>query len=397
MNFEKAQNYLQSFRDYERFMNMDYSEKDFDLDRFRSFVDQYALGYQRLKYVHVAGSKGKGTICSMLAQYLWKAGYKVALYTSPHMLKVTERFWLNGKDIDEETFVKSVLHLKDFIDEKGGCELTYFELLTVIALKLSIDEGVDYVVLEVGLGGRLDATNIIEPELAVISRIEMEHVGILGNSLVEIVREKLGIVKNGKPVLVSRQSEEAQSLIEAELLGRENVCFVESLVALQSSDLAKKENGELVFMALCILLGEVSTALFLDVFNNFKMLGRVDIRQIDGKTVVFDMAHTVSSINNLISSISGDKFVFLVSMLKGKDVSGVLSLIEKVAERIMFCSCHKERGFSGRELAEILGKGEVEEDCVLAYQKLFSELKRDQVLVITGSHFLVARILATIQ
>ncbi len=396
MNFEKAQNYLQSFVNYERFMKMNYNENDFDLHRFKAFLEDFSLDYGKLKYVHVAGSKGKGTVCSLFAQYLWKSGYKVGLYTSPHILSITERFWLNGANISESVFATAVAELKAFIDLRDNCELTYFELLTALAFKLFIDAGVDYVVLEVGLGGRLDATNVVIPELSIITKVEMEHVGILGNNLSEIMTEKLGIVKEGRPVLVAKQSEEGQHLVGSKLSGRSDVFFAKDSIDLQSADLAKKENGRLVFQALKLLLGEVDLEVFMDVFDDFQMMGRVDIRQIDGKNVVFDMAHTVSSMENLIKSIPGDDFVFLVSMLKGKDISGVLKIIEDVASKIVFTSCHKERGLTGEDLA-VFADGDVEEDCVLAYNRLFSELKRDQVLVVTGSHFLIAKILSMLQ
>jgi len=394
MNFEKAESYLESFINYEQSMKMKYDQQAFDLGRIRNFLRDFGVDFQKLNFIHVGGSKGKGTICNLLDRYLDGVGFRVGLYTSPHMLQVTERFSINVKDISEQQFADYVAELKKFIDKNGGTDLTYFELLTVLAFKFFLDQGVDYVVLEVGMGGRLDATNVVLPLLSIISKVEMEHSDMLGDTLEKIIEEKLGIMKPGVPLLVGKQSPRGQAVFEQKLLGREQVYFAEELVLLEGIDLAKSENGQLVFQALKILFGEVDGDLFQRIFDKFQIVGRLDFRQIEGKTVVFDMAHTTSSIENLISALPKKKLIFLVSILRGKDVKGILDLIFQVAGEVVFCSCHPQRGLTGDQLQSIAGRGEVVEDPEKAYEKLFSELKRDQVLVVTGSHFLVAKILA---
>lgn len=404
MDFERAERYLDSFLNYEKMSS--YDPGKFDLTRITKFLNEYGVDYGRLKYVHVAGSKGKGSVCNLIGHYLWREGYEVGIYTSPHILSITERFWLNGAQISDEKFVSMVDDLRKFIEGRGGeCELTYFELLTVMALKLYVDSGVQCVVLEVGLGGRLDATNVVNAQLSIITPIELEHLGVLGNNLAEIVTEKLGIVEEGKPVLIGKQTPDAESEIRLQLAEKSEVHFVEDF-ELPSfpfvRDQARIENGKTAFCALKLLLGEVDEKLFFEVLGKARLLGRFDLRKIEGKKVIFDMAHTVNSMRNLVEaipSLEADRVLFLVSILKGKDVPGMLALIRSVADEIVFTSCHKERGYTGRELADIWEKefpGESygsDEDANEAYGRLFQGMKKNQLLVVTGSHFLVSKVL----
>ena len=396
MDFEGVKKYIKSFVSYEDVITFKYGDDVFDLDRVRDFVDQFGIDFSDLKFVHVAGSKGKGTTSSLISDYLSKNGYSTGLFTSPYMFEVTECFKVDGEDIVNDVFVKIIEELKSFI-EKNGCKLTYFELLVVIALKYFSELKLDYVVMEVGLGGRLDATNIIVPDVSVITLVEKEHVEILGNNLSDILDEKLGIIKNDVPVVVGYQSDVGLKLIKKKSEGRE-VVFVqeEEVIDLEDNDFAKVKNGKTAYLVLKKLLGEVDDHVFLKVFEGFRFLGRFDVRQIDRKDVVFDMAHTKSSILNLIEGLKvtfpNKKFVFLVSLLKGKDVESILTLINSISERIVFTSSHLERGYKGFDLAEFVD-GDVIDNPEEAYARVFEDLKRDQVLVVTGSHFLLSMVM----
>lgn len=396
MDFESAQKYLESFISYEEILKIPYNERCFDLQRLREFLVNYGVDYSKLKFVHVAGSKGKGSVCTMIANYLQKAGFKVGLYTSPHMVDIRERIWLNGAIIAREDFVRIIADLKKYIDGCGGCDLTYFELLTVVALKYFVDKGVDWAVLEVGLGGRLDATNIVRPEVAVLTTVEKEHADILGDTVEKILNEKLGIVKKGVALIVGFQSEEVKILIKQKV--REELVFAEDFdldLNFDFESLVQEKNAKVAYLVLVKLLGNVDRDLFLQMLGDFRLIGRFDIRLVDGHEVVFDMAHTVSSVKNLIESLKRkfvDKsFVFLLSFMKGKEVGEMLDLIKPVASKIVFTASHLKRGFSAKEL------GGVEEDCLVAYEGILSQLKDDQILVVTGSHFLIAKIISALR
>ncbi|MEK7548142.1 MAG: Mur ligase family protein, partial [Patescibacteria group bacterium] len=349
MDFQTALRRLDEFVSYEEVKEISYNDKNFDLGRVRDFLGGWGVDYSKLKFVHVGGSKGKGTVCGLVAHYLFNAGYKVGMFTSPHILDVTERIWLDGRNISEEKFAKYIGEIIGVISRGNFCGLTYFEVLMIIAFKLFADEGVDYVVLEVGFGGRLDATNIIIPAVSVLTMVEKEHADVLGGTVSKILDEKLGIVKPHVPFVVGRQCAHIKALIGKKMIGIGekfgNACNVfhvddaEFLKGIHFDDFnkAKISNALTALVVLKVLLGSVDVEKFKDVFNGLNLLGRVSVKNVGGKTVVLDMAHTKRSIHNLIKFLkkrfAGKKFVFIFAALKGKDVSGMLKKIYPFAGR----------------------------------------------------------------
>lgn len=399
MNFKSAVKFLDSFISYEKKPVFD-PKKDFDLKRMRRFLEVYGVDCSKVNFVHVAGSKGKGTVCRLMAKYLWRAGFHTGLYTSPHLVDVRERFWFDGGIISEKEFVRLVEDFKKFAGGNVAVSdgLTYFEILTGLALKWFAEKNADYAVIEVGLGGRVDATNVIMPKLAVITSVEMEHAGILGDTLEEILDHKLGIVKDGVPAVIGYQSREIVELTKKKLGKKNSVSFVQEMpgcFALAGHDEARIKNGRTAYVALKNILNEFDEDLFAEVFSGMKIDGHFDVRKIDGKTVILDVAHTVNSVSNLIMSLRkvfpGKKFVFLVALMKGKNVEGILEQISDVAEKIYFTDVNKERGIPAMELAHKIDGGMVLEDL----KKVIENLGKDQVLVAMGSNYLVGSVLMT--
>lgn len=411
MNFERAKAYLDSVISYEEVSKIPYGNDVFDLQKIKNFLKKNDINYEKIKYIHVAGSKGKGSTCNFIANYLWKAGYKVGMYSSPHMFELTERLWLNGKNIAKGKFASYMNH-----DFSG---LTYFEILTVIALEYFIDNNVDYAVLEVGLGGRLDATNIVIPVLSVLTTVELEHTDILGDTIDKILNEKLGIVKKSVPILIGYQTKETERLVKNKLRGKKEVFYVSEkihgeveqfFVDLEKNEKfvnqAKLKNAKVAFCALELVLANVDFKIFAKVFADFKLPGRFELRKIKTKQVLFDMAHTKSSIQNLVQALTLNfpkkNFVFLMSLMKGKDVEGIMREVFVVAEKVVFTDVHEIRGISAVSLkkdAEIIcnsGGKKIVIKAVLDYQiaskALFKNLKKNQLLVVTGSHFLVGKV-----
>ena len=187
------------------------------LDRMRELADRLGAPQNRLKFLHVAGSNGKGSVCTFLENGLNACGYRTGFYSSPHLARLEERFRINGKTVDEETFAKAADRVRDVVEamrrEQNGP--TYFEITTAIALVLFEMERVDFAVWEVGLGGRLDATNIVTPELSIITGISLEHTEHLGPTLAAIAGEKAGIIKEGVPVICGPLRKEAFDVIAA--------------------------------------------------------------------------------------------------------------------------------------------------------------------------------------
>ncbi len=232
MDLNEAKNYLESFLNHELFLQHS-SLSDFHLDRIRKLCDSLGNPQDHLKIIHVAGSKGKGSICSMIAYILRSAGYRVGLYTSPHLYDYKERIRILddhyfqqaeseifADTIDDKDFYEIISQLKPFVTalkEQGECgEFTFYEIMTALALVYFHQKNVDYVCLETGLGGRLDATNIVKPFMCVLSSISFEHVDLLGDTIEKIAEEKAAIIKSGcQLVVIEKQLPEAAAVIES--------------------------------------------------------------------------------------------------------------------------------------------------------------------------------------
>ena len=215
MDYQTALDYILSFADYER---MPRSALVFDLRRIELLLERLGNPQEAAKSIHVAGTKGKGSTVAMIASILTKAGYRTGLYTSPHLLTFTERIQVDEGPIAEDAFARLVAVIKPEVEAVNDFgvfgELTTFELLTAIAFAYFKERKVDYQVLETGLGGRLDATNVVKPKVCVITSISFDHVDVLGDTLPQIATEKAGIIKPGSIVVCSPQSPEAMAVIE---------------------------------------------------------------------------------------------------------------------------------------------------------------------------------------
>ena len=206
--YEDALDFLYSFIDYSLKRNFRNAAEKFNLDRMRHFMNFLGDPQEDYDIIHVAGTKGKGSVSSLCASALKAEGYHVGLYTSPHMVRFTERIKINDEEISKAEVVSIVEELKPVAEKVP--EITTFELMTAMAFLYFSQQKVDYGVFEVGLGGRLDATNIVTPMVSVITSISYDHVKILGETLSEIAGEKGGIIKEGIPVVVAPQKEEAR-------------------------------------------------------------------------------------------------------------------------------------------------------------------------------------------
>ena len=216
---EKAEAFLLSIP---KFGNVGRSAANFSLDRMISFCDLMGNPQNSVPMIHVAGTNGKGTTCQMLASVYQEAGYNIGLYTSPHLIDVRERFKVNSEWIDDEHLLEFFQRFgEDSIEQK----LTFFELTTAIAFWYFKRQNVDLAIIETGLGGRLDATNVIDPLVSVITSVGYDHTDILGNTLEEIAAEKAGIIKQNKPVVLGRLVDDAQTVIESIALKRNSEVY----------------------------------------------------------------------------------------------------------------------------------------------------------------------------
>lgn len=216
LTYTQALQYLDDRVDVEKTRPSRVPQDAFKLDRMRALLDEMGNPQRDVKFVHVAGSKGKGSVCEMVASIMEACGYTVGLFTSPHLVDIRERIRLGGQPIGQQAFARLMTICRDAADaiEKRHGSATYFELLTALGLAYFADRAVDLAVIEVGLGGRLDSTNVIDPEVCAIAGIQLEHTQILGDTLGAIAREKAGIMKAGVTCVTFKQDDEVMGVFD---------------------------------------------------------------------------------------------------------------------------------------------------------------------------------------
>jgi len=209
--YQRSLDFIYSFIDLSITRNLRYSPEKFNLSRMDKLMA--LLGDPQLDYdvIHVAGTKGKGSICAMVTSIMKEAGYKVGFYSSPHMIDFRERIKINNNDIPKEKLIYYVTKLRPVINSVE--KISTFEIITAIAFKYFADQQVDIALIEVGMGGRLDATNVVKPIVSVISPVSHDHMKILGNTISKIAEEKAGIIKDSVPVILSPQKRSAKEVI----------------------------------------------------------------------------------------------------------------------------------------------------------------------------------------
>jgi dihydrofolate synthase / folylpolyglutamate synthase len=386
------------------------------------------------KSIHVGGTNGKGSVSHFLASILQTSGLKVGLYTSPHLKDFRERIKINGKLIPED-YVKGFVnnYRKQF--ETSG--MSFFEMTVGLAFRYFSDEKVDIAVIEVGLGGRLDSTNIITPLLTVITNISFDHMALLGDTLRQIAGEKAGIIKRGVPVVIGETQEEIKDIF-TDKAGELNAAiyfadksFRLSEVNLQSSAVSYKvssfniqhptfnisspltgnyqrKNIVTVIQAVEVLNNlpainyQLSTVNILkgieDVIKNTGLMGRWQILSQSPLTI-FDVGHNEAGIREVVQQISltpHKKLHFVFGMVNDKETGKILSLLPKDAE-YYFCKADIPRGLDQEILAENANKIGLKGKAYLSVKEAFMKARKnaekDDLIFVGGSVFVVAEVI----
>lgn len=362
---------------------------------------------QQFKSIHVAGTNGKGSSCHMLASILQSAGYKVGLYTSPHLKSFTERIRINGDSIAEETVATFVISNKSAIE---SVKPSFFEITVAMAFDYFAKEAVDVAVIEVGLGGRLDSTNVITPEVSLITNIGYDHMDFLGETLPEIAREKAGIIKSGIPVVVSEYHSETYPVFEevSEANSSEFILADDSRPnAKYKIDLQGKHQQK-------NLLGVLQTV---DVLNdqgwgiqeshileglknitaNTGLKGRWQKLQ-ENPLIICDTGHNKEAFHYIIESIENvnfERLILILGFVNDKNVADLLRMLPSDAEYI-FCQADIPRAMSLAQVKSIAENLNIQADYIKdvnqALDKAKSMASMEDFIFVGGSTFVVAEI-----
>lgn len=420
MNYDEAMEYIVTASRFG--MNL-------GLDRIKKVLEFLGNPQKDTKFIHIGGTNGKGSTTAMISSVLKEAGFKVGMYTSPYLEEFEERIQINGENISKDDLANLMEDVKCAIDKVknlGFESPTQFEIITALMFYYFSKKKVDYAVLEVGLGGRLDATNVVDPEIVVLTSISLDHMNILGNTIEEITKEKCGIIKRGVPVVSYMQEDKALKIIKNKChelkcdLEFINTKDIESIMIDKENFMQKIEvslEGKPLKIDLS-LLGEHQAKNFLvalkaiyklkekgldisyeairEGFKKIKWIGRMEVLNKNPLTVI-DGAHNIDGIKNLRNSI--DKYfnfkniTLILGVLGDKQVDSMVKEITKGVEKMVIVEPHSDRAEDIEALYDKACKYVKEvykfKDYKEAYNKAKSLTKSDDLLLICGSLYMV--------
>ena len=359
---------------------------------------------KKFKSIHVAGTNGKGSSSHMLASILQEAGYKVGLYTSPHLKDFRERIRINGKTIEKEFVINFIDENRVFFETH---KLSFFEMTVGMAFDYFAKKKVDIAIVEVGLGGRFDSTNIITPEVSLITNIGLDHTDILGDTLEKIAFEKAGLIKKNVPVVISEYQKETSDVFlnTAEIKGSP-IVFASAEVekSYKTSLLGNYQSKNVKGVVACLVLltgfsiSEANIKLGLrNVVQNTGLLGRWQILRSQ-PMIICDTAHNKEGLSLVVEQIKQQKFDTLhivLGFVKGKNLSTILPLLPKHAI-YYFCTPNIQRGLAVNTLKEQAQKfglmGEAYDSVETALKTAEKEGKTSDFIFVGGSNFVVAEV-----
>lgn len=308
------------------------------LERILAILELLDNPQDKLNCIHIAGTNGKGSVCSIIASVLNEAGKKVGLYTSPHLFKYTERIKICGTSISDEDFAKYVFEISDLAD-KNNIDLTEFEILTAVMFKYFADKGVDVAVLETGLGGRYDATNVIKKHLcSAITHVDFDHTEKLGDTLDKIAYEKAGIMKQDCPCIVFEGKEVYYSVASEVGALLEVILPMVDSAKLALKGVYQQENLGLALAVIEKVFPEISQDVIEKGLQNVKHPGR--FQYISEKNLIVDGAHNPNGIKSLVDSLDyyypNQKRRFIFGCLRNKDYEQMLNVLLSQNDEIYF-------------------------------------------------------------
>ena len=408
------------------------------MERINALLDKMGRPETACKVIHVTGTNGKGSVAAMISTVIENAGLKVGRYTSPHLIEYTERIYCGGRDISREDFARAAEAARKAAEEitaEGVEAPTEFELLTAMAFWYFREQQADYAVVEVGLGGLLDSTNVVRPVVSVITNVAMDHTEYLGDTMEEIARHKAGIIKEGIPVVTAAQQAPLKVIKKTAHEKKARLYFygrdfeIDSrsrwqhgqVVVVKRKDMPKELEKGLLFvpfvgphqavnaavaaMALTIVMkqdGRISEDNLREGMARAKWKGRFEIHDLAGVPVVFDGAHNAAGAEALSESLQEqypDKRRLIVfTSLKDKDTDTVIALLVRKGDKVFYTEAPTPRT---RTLEELGGKftcdKQAEPTVAQALDDALGEAGKDDMVLVCGSLYILGEALQWVE
>ena len=376
--------------------SLDIKKWTLGLGRIESLLKKLGNPEKKLRCIHVAGTNGKGSVCAMLHSILADVGYKVGLYTSPHLKKFNERIRINNKLISDKDIVRYYLKVKKDITNQS-----FFEITTAMAFLYFAEKNVDFVVLEVGLGGRLDATNVVIPMVSVITNVGLEHTQFLGNTLEKIAYEKAGIIKKNIPTVTAAEGIALATIKKISNERNSKLCIVSKKnknyrIGLKGE--FQKLNAAMAIKAIEILKTDYGIKIKKSNVKkgllNAKWRGRLQFLE---KNVLVDCAHNPHGIKVLAKELKNFNYKRLIAVMgfsNDKDIKKISKIINPLANKIILTKSSNERAAEPQKIKKYFNKTTItinDPKQALNYAKKIA--KKEDLILIAGSIFLVGEII----
>lgn len=353
------------------------------LERITAILNLLGNPQDKLKCIHVAGTNGKGSVCAIVSTILKEAGYKTGLFTSPHLLRYTERIQINGNEIEEDVFAEKIFKIQE-ISEKNDIHLTEFEILTAVMFEYFAENNVDFAVVEVGLGGKYDSTNVIKsPICSVITTIDLDHTERLGDTIEKIAEEKAGIIKPDCPVVINKSNkgfEIIKSHTEKDQLFIAQKLF---LGEMSLKGIHQEENLALAISAILLAVPDIKITTIQNALKHVVHHGRFEY--IAEKRLLIDGAHNPNGVlalrKNLDTYFKNYKLRFVFGCLRNKDYPQMVETLFKEDDEIYFYHFNHQNSATFEELSKVCKYSAKE------YEHDLSEF--DGITVVCGSLYMI--------
>lgn len=433
-NYSEAMKYLFDRTDYEKQRHLRYNVTTFNLGRMEKLLSLVGNPHKKIDTVHIAGTKGKGSTAVMLAKMLQSNNYKVGLYTSPHVVHLHERITVNSEMISDSQMHGLLNRIFAPVEKMSKSDPpTFFEIMTALAFMHFADVRADISVIETGLGGRLDSTNVIRPKVVGVTSLSIDHQNLLGESLVCIAKEKAGVFKRGVPIVTVEQKPEAMTVLKERatsvkapmsVTGKDidfsyrfeissehgphnRICLTTSTSKFEHLRVPLDGNHQAINCGLALALLDKLKSSGYDIDNdkaiqgleNLSLSGRMEIIY-DNPRIIIDGAHNAASIKALMHAIGQnipyDSMVIIFGCNSDKDVDGMLGQLQYGADKVVFTRSQSAKAVLPQELAdrytEICGKmcqaaSSLGEALTLAG----SAVGREDLICVTGSFYLIGQ------